>query len=79
MTGASTGTFTEHQRRADVALAVHAAETCVGVAFVHDDGRPLAEAAIDEAWTLERTLAELQEARYLERADEEDEDDNAAG
>jgi hypothetical protein len=62
----------EHRRRADIALAVHAAERCLGLELAADDGRPLAGAAIDDQWTLERTLTELGKVQELEDDDDEE-------
>ena len=66
----------EHLRRANITLAVHAAELVTGGQLFDDDGEPLAQSAIKDDWTLEDLLADLAEAsKHFAKRGEEDDDD----
>jgi hypothetical protein len=73
-----TSTFAEHRRRGDISLACHAVERAIGVSLFHDDERPIAQAAIEDGWSLERCLQELEKAQAadLDEGDLEDDDDD---
>jgi hypothetical protein len=66
----------EYARRAQIALVVEAAQRATGLVFNADGGRPLADEAIQQGWTIEQTLDEVSKAEELLDLDDHGEGDD---